>query len=1127
MKTGFHRLIKLGAPAPWAALPMRWLDARRQAAYTGRACAEALARGRVSRNAAAHCSRQPTCDPTDIGYAMRIITHTPMSIVRQLLAGTVVTALLLGLLAPAHSAQAAKAPYDPSLYDAMEYRLIGPYRGGRSGTVTGIPGDRDTYYFGSVGGGVWKSEDGGSQWFNVSDGFFGGSVGAVAVAESDPNVIYVGLGEKTVRGNVSSNFGVWKSTDAGKTWTFLGLEETRHIGRIRVHPQNPDIVYVAAMGDLWQPSEARGVYKSTDGGASWEKILYANEDAGAVDLVLSPGNPRILYASTWNVRRTPYSLSSGGPGSDLWKSTDSGRTWQKLTELPNMPDAPRGIIGVTVSPVNPERVWALIEARDGGVFRSDDGGGSWEKINSDRALRSRAWYYTRIIADSQNENTVYVMNVSYAKSTDGGRTFSLHRAPHGDHHDLWIDPDDNQRMIIADDGGAQVSTDGGDSWSTYHNQPTAQFYRIATDDHFPYRIYGAQQDNSSIRILHRSDGIAITEDDWEVTAGGESAYHAIDPQNNDIVYGGNYKGYLYRYNHGNNQRRSINVWPLNPAGSGVEVMKYRFNWNFPTFFSQHDPERLYAFSHRVHVSTTEGQNWETISPDLTRAIPETLKSSGGPITQDNTGVEFYATILTATESPHEQGVLWTGSDDGLIHLTRDDGKTWSDVTPPDAPEMLMWNSIDIHPTEPGGAYVAGTLYKTGDFAPYLYKTTDYGKSWKKITRGIDPMHFTRVLRADPGRAGLLYSGTEYGMYISFDDGANWHPFQLNLPEVPITDLAVRDRNLIVATQGRSFWIIDDLSPLHQLEDAVAEADVHLFAPKPSYRLRSSGRGERNPLLEGENHPDGVMLYYYLAEAPAAGSSVSLEILEADGTLIKRFASDASDKKLSLEASAGANLFVWDMRYPDAVSFEGLILYSANTRGPRAVPGTYRARLSVGGQSVEQTFEILKDPRVDTTIAGLQAQFDFLIAVRDKLSEAHQAVIDIRRLRTDLDYLGGKLRGKLEAEPGGNAQTADILQAIATLREEITVIENNLHETRNEAYQDPLNFGIKLNNRLAYLATHESAGDFPPTDQAEAYRREVSAQIDAELSALETLLAERLPAINQMVRAQGVEILSAP
>ncbi len=1032
--------------------------------------------------------------------------------------GALLLSFLLTSVALGAPRDASAEAFAPALYDAIEYRLVGPYRGGRSATVTGVPGDRSTYYFGSVGGGVWKTTDGGAKWRNVSDGFFGGSVGAVAVSESDPNVLYVGLGEKTIRGNVSSNFGVWKSTDAGKNWRFIGLEDTRHIGRIRVHPTNPDIVYVAAMGDLWQSSDARGVYKSTDGGETWRRVLFANQDAGAVDLVLQPGNARILYASTWNVRRTPHSLSSGGPGSDLWKSTDAGETWEKLTDLPGLPSAPRGIIGVTVSPANPERVWAIIEAEDGGVFRSDDAGESWKKLNSDRALRSRAWYYTRIIADSQNENRVYVMNVSYGVSEDGGKTFSLHRAPHGDHHDLWIDPEDNARMIIADDGGAQVSTDAGASWTTYHNQPTAQFYRIATDDHFPYRIYGAQQDNSSIRIAHRgSNGAAITERDWEVTAGGESAYHAIDPTNPDVVYGGNYKGYLYRFDHGNDQRRSVNVWPLNPAGSGVEVMKYRFNWNFPTFFSHHDPKRLYAFSHRVHVSTTEGQNWDTISPDLTRAIPDTLVSSGGLITQDNTGVEYYATILTANESPLEAGVLWTGSDDGLLHVTRDDGETWQDVTPRGAPERIMWNSIDVHPTQAGGAYVAGTLYKAGDFTPYLYRTTNYGRTWTQITDGIDPLHFTRVVRADPDRAGLLYAGTEYGMYVSFDDGEHWQSFQLNLPEVPITDLQVRDRNLIVATQGRSFWIIDDLSPLHQLENFVAEADFHLFQPKPSYRMRS-GRGRRDPLLDGQNHPAGVMFYFNVDGDAREGDGVRLEILEADGTLVKRFASDAEGDEPSLDVDAGANLFVWDMRYPDALSFDGLILYSSNTRGPLAVPGTYRARLSIGNDSVEQTFEILPDPRIDSSIADLQAQFDFLIAVRDKLSEAHQAVIDVRTVRADLDYLEGKLD---EAAP------QSLREAIALLRHEMTIIENNIHETRNEAYQDPLNFGIKLNNRLAYLATHEAAGDFPPTDQAVAYQAEVSAQIDAEIAALDALFEDRIPDINRLLGVQGVSVLGRP
>lgn len=1005
--------------------------------------------------------------------------------------------------------------YDEKLYNKIEYRLIGPFRGGRSCTVAGVPGDPNVYYFGSVGGGVWKSMDGGNTYQNISDGFFGGSVGSIAIAPSDPNVIYVGLGEKTVRGNVSSNFGVWKSTDAGETWTFIGLEKTMHIGRVRVHPKDPDIVYVAAMGDLWKPSEERGVFKTIDGGATWEKVLFANEDAGAVDLILEPGNPRVIYASTWNVRRTPYSFSSGGPGSDLWKSTDAGKTWKKLTDLPNMPASPRGIIGVTVSPVNPKRVWALIEANDGGVFRSDDAGKTWKKINENRALRSRAWYYTRIYADSQNEDMVYVMNVSYAVSKDGGENFSLHNAPHGDHHDLWIDPDNNQRMIIGDDGGAQVSNDAGENWSTYYNQPTAQFYRIETDNSFPYRIYSAQQDNTSVRIYHRTAGNSISEKDWEITAGGESAWHAVDPKNDNIVYGGNYKGYLYRFDHETQQRRYINVWPLNPAGSGVEVMKYRFNWNFPIMFSKHEPEKLYAFSNHVHVSTNEGQTWETISPDLTRNDPATLKSSGGPITQDNTGVEFYANIFTIMESPHEKGVLWTGSDDGLLNLTKDGGKNWINVTPPDAPKWIMWNSIDPHPSNPGGAYIAGTMYKSGDFTPYLYKTTDYGQTWTKITNGIEAKDFTRVVRADPKKEGLLYAGTEYGMYISFDDGASWKPFQLNLPIVSITDLKFKDNNLIVATQGRSFWIIDDLTPLHQLSETVAKSDFYLYKPKDSYRMRTAnGRG--NMKLEGKNHPDGVMMYFYVKDKPDSTFTATLEVTEPNGKVIKKYDYKAKDPKEKLAINEGMNLFLWDMHYPDAVSFPGLILYSSNTKGPLAVPGNYKAKLTVNGESVEQDFKILIDPRIKSTQDDLQAQFDFLIEVRDKLSEAHQAVIDIRKIKKDIDYLKEKL--------GDDAAYQEIISKAEELKKDLTVIENNIHETRNQAYQDPLNFGIKLNNRLAFLATHESAGDFRPSDQGVAYKKEVSDQIDKELSDYKSTVDEGIGELNKMIKENSIDFI---
>ncbi|MFK7953213.1 MAG: WD40/YVTN/BNR-like repeat-containing protein, partial [Ekhidna sp.] len=660
--------------------------------------------------------------------------------------------------------------YDKALYEGMQWRNIGPFRGGRSAAVTGVPGKANLYYMGVTGGGVFRTNDAGGTWENISDGFFGGSIGAVAVSEWDNNVIYVGGGEVTVRGNVSSGWGMWKSVDAGATWTEAGLKNSRHIPRVRIHPKNPDLVYAAVMGDLYKSSSERGVYRSKDGGKSWEKVLFVNADAGAVDLTFDPNNPRILYASTWRIRRTPYSLESGGEGSALWKSTDGGDTWKNISKNEGLPGGTWGISGVTVSPVNSNRVWMILENKDGGVYRSDDAGKTWSMINKERKLRQRAWYYTRIYADTQDEDGVYVMNVRYHKSTDGGKTYKTYNAPHGDHHDLWIAPENNQRMVIADDGGAQVSFDAGENWSTYENQPTSQFYRVTTDDAFPYRIYGAQQDNSAIRINHRSDGWFIGENDWESTAGGESAHLAVDPNNNDVVYGGSYDGFLTRVNHETNEVRAINVWPDNPMGHGAEGFKYRFQWNFPIVVSPHNGDKVYAASNQLHVTTNAGQTWEIISPDLTRNDPSKLKSSGGPITQDNTSVEYYCTIFAVAESTHEEGVIWTGSDDGLIHITRDGGENWTNVTPAGMPEWMMINSVEIDPFNKGGLYVAGTKYKSGDYTPYLYKTSNYGQSWTKITSGIPSEHFTRVLRADPMKQGLLYAGTEAGMYVSFDDG---------------------------------------------------------------------------------------------------------------------------------------------------------------------------------------------------------------------------------------------------------------------------------------------------------------------------------------------------------------------
>ncbi|WP_420592745.1 WD40/YVTN/BNR-like repeat-containing protein [Robiginitalea biformata] len=995
--------------------------------------------------------------------------------------------------------------FPESLYSSMEYRLVGPFRGGRSAAVTGVPGKPNLFYFGATGGGVWRTQDGGRTWENISDGYFGGSIGAVEIAASDPNVIYVGGGEKTVRGNVSSGYGVWKSVDAGKTWQEAGLAKSRHIPRLKVHPKNPDVVFAAVLGNIYKPTQERGVYKSTDGGETWRKVLFANEQAGAVDLTFDPTNPRILYASTWRVQRTPYSLSSGGDGSALWKSTDSGETWTEISKNDGFPTDTLGIIGVAVSPVNSQRVFAIVENKDkGGLYRSEDGGETWKQINDDRNLRQRAWYYTRVYADTQDEDVVYVLNVRYHKSSDGGKTFETFNAPHGDHHDLWIAPEDPQRMIIGDDGGAQVSYDGGTTWSTYYNQPTAQFYRVTTDNAFPYRIYAAQQDNSTVRIRHRSDGFGIGEEDWEPTAGGESAHIAVDPENDNIVYGGSYGGFLTRVNHDAQTVRAINVWPDNPMGYGAEGMKYRFQWNFPIIFSRHDPNKLYTFSNHVHMSTNEGQSWELLSPDLTRNDPDKLVSSGGPITQDNTGVEYYCTIFAANESPLKEGLLWVGSDDGLIHISRDGGQNWENVTPPNMPEWSMVNSIDPSYFDEGTAYVAATRYKLGDFKPYLYKTTDYGQSWTEITSGIDPEHFTRVVREDPKRKGLLYAGTETGMYISFDDGASWKPFQLNLPVVPITDLTIKDNNLIVATQGRSLWILDDLTVLHQLDDAKRSASSILYKPKDAYRTKGGARSTPS-LTEGQNHPNGVVTHFYMKDFTEK-DSVALTYTTMAGDTLANFSTYASENDKKLKVEKGGNTHVWDTEGKGAKRLPGMILWWANLSGPKAVPGSYQVHLMANGETQTQPFRIVPDPRAEATVADMQKQHDFITAVNETVDRAHQSIEKIRKVNDQLDAFMKQYKG--------NEATEELVEKAKEMKEGFGEIEKALYQTQNRSGQDPLNFPIRLTNKLAHLNSLVSLDDFPPTEQDIAVQQELSREIETQLSAFDKMVDEEITAFNK-------------
>ncbi|MGH9360320.1 MAG: WD40/YVTN/BNR-like repeat-containing protein, partial [Thermoanaerobaculia bacterium] len=1036
--------------------------------------------------------------------------------------------LLVPLVAPAAAAPKPTS-IDPRLFESLRWREVGPYRGGRCAAVAGIPQQRDVYYFGATGGGVWKTTDGGRSWKSVSDGWFGGSIGAVAVSEWDPNVVYVGGGEKTVRGNVSHGEGVWKSTDAGKSWKHVGLADSRHIPRLRIHPRDPDLVYAAVLGHLFGPSDMRGVYRSRNGGKSWERVLFVNRDAGAVDLILDPTNPRVLYATTWRVRRRPWTLESGGAGSGIWKSSDGGDTWRELSKKPGLPKGTLGIIGIAVSPSDPQNLYAIVEAEEGGVFRSRDGGESWTQTSDSRDLRQRAWYYTRIYADPKDADTVYVLNVQFHKSKDGGKSFTAIRVPHGDNHDLWIDPGDPRRMIESNDGGANVSTDGGETWTPQDNQPTAQFYRVSTDTAFPYRLLGGQQDNSAVRIRNRALGRGIGPRDWEPTAGGESGWIAADPDDPDVVYGGSYGGYLERVDHERQQYRLIDPWPDNPMGAGAAELKVRFQWNYPIFFSPHDGDTLYAAANVLFRSTDEGASWQAISPDLTRNDKTKMGPSGGPITKDNTSVEYYGTIFTAAESPHEPGVLWTGSDDGLIHLSRDAGATWQNVTPKAMPEWIQINSLEASPHEKGGLYVAATMYKHDDVRPSLWKTADDGKSWTRIDRGIAADHFTRVVRADPARRGLLYAGTERGVYVSFDDGGSWQPLQLNLPVVPVTDLAVKDGDLAAATQGRGFWILGDLSPLHALAGEVTGKRAHLLAPRPALRLIGA-EGEPTPgPNQGTNAPNGLVVHYWLDQPEE--TEVRLEFLDGQGKLVRAFAGKVAARKKKpwekgeepaaapageglapaekskgpeaavpgaketpqatgattpaevgeekeeaaekeeeekqkeakakeekkkkkekkdktvgeLTASPGMNRFVWDLRYPDAADFEGMILWGGGIYGPRAVPGSYQVRLTAGKEVLTAPFEIRPDPRATATQADLEAQLAFLLGVRDKLSQVHREIGRIRAVRAELDELEGQLgEEKPEDEP--------IRKAIEGIRETTKSVEEALYQTKNRSSQ---------------------------------------------------------------------------
>ncbi len=1002
----------------------------------------------------------------------------------------------------------------------LQYRSIGPFRGGRVTAVAGIPNQPNVYYFGATGGGVYKTTDGGVNWSPVSDNYFKtGSVGAIGIAESDPNVIYVGMGESPVRGNVSHGDGVYKSVDAGKSWKHIGLGDTRQIGRVRVHPKNPDVVYVAAMGHLWAANQERGVFRTKDGGKTWEKTLFRSDKAGAFDLILDPSNPNVIYATTWQIKRTPYSLESGGEGSAIYKSMDGGDTWTDISKNRGLPSGVLGKIGITVSPVNPNRLWAMVESKQSGLYRSDDGGENWQMVSNNPSLTQRPWYYFRVYADTKELDTVYVLNVGFHKSIDGGRTFSNIGVPHSDNHDLWIAPENNQRMINGNDGGANASNDGGQNW-TEQDQATAQFYRVAVDNDFPYNIYGAQQDNSTVKIPSRTADFGILETHWYDVGGGESGWIAPHPENSNLIFAGSYGGFLTRYDHRSGQTRNVNVYPDNPMGAGAEAMKYRFQWNFPILFSPHQTDGkypLYAGGNMLFRSMDEGQSWQAISPDLTRNDKSKQGTSGGPLTQDNTSVEYYCTIFTVSESPITPGVIWAGSDDGLVHVTRDGGKNWENVTPKEMPEWIRINSIEASPNEAGTAYFAATAYKSDDYRPYIYKTTDYGQSWKKIVNGIANDAFTRVVREDPNRKGLLYAGTETGMYYSANDGENWQSLRLNLPVTPITDLAVhkREKDLVVATQGRSFYVLDNLPVLHQMADA-EKAGTFLFKPEDAYRTASGGGFFQLPAGApiGANPPSGAVINYYLKDKPK--QDISIEFLDASGASVRKFSSTVPREgtptpppapgQAPVPMEVGLNRFIWNYRLPNATGLPGLIMWGGSLNGPRIVPGNYQVRFSVDGKVVgTEPFVLKADPRIATTQAEFQKQYDFLLQSRNKLTATHEAILEVRDVRTQLEALSARLK----------PDQKELKDKAADIIKKVTAVEEELMQTKIKSSQDALNFPIKLNNKLAAVSSTVDGGDYPPTNQAYDVYNDLVGKIDAQLAILARIKAEDIAAFNKM------------
>jgi photosystem II stability/assembly factor-like uncharacterized protein len=1059
---------------------------------------------------------------------------------------------------------------DKGPWKGLQYRLVGPFRGGRVVAVSGVVGQDNVYYFGAVAGGVWKTTDGGLNWKPVFDKQKDASpaIGAIAVSESDPNVIYVGTGEACIRGNIVGGNGVYKSIDAGKTWKFVGLADTHAIGRIAVNPRNPDIAFVAALGHPFGDNEERGIFRTQDGGKTWQKVLYKDAKTGGIDVVFDPSNSNILFAALWQAKRTPWSLDSGGPGSGLYRSIDGGTSWKELKGH-GLPEGILGRIGVTVSGANPNRVWAVMEAEKGGIYRSDDGGDSWSLLTDDHRFRQRAWYYSHIFADPKSADTVYILNTAAYRSNDGGKTFSRVRAPHGDNHALWIDPTNPKRLINGNDGGATISIDGGDTWSTVYNQPTAQFYHVITDNRFPYYIYGAQQDNSTVGIASASVDGSIDRPDWYDVGGGESGYIAPDPSDPEIVYAGSYGGEITRYDHRTGEEQAINPWPVNPIGWAAGDVKHRFQWTEPIAFSPHDSKTMYFAGEVLFKTIDGGMSWTIISPDLTRNDKSKQASSGGPITKDNTGVEVYDTIFSVVESPVQKDLIWAGTDDGLVQLTRDGGQHWENVTPKAMPDWGTVSMIEASSRDAGTAYLAVERHKSDDFAPYVFKTTDFGKTWSKLVAGLPANGYVHAVRVDPRRPGLLFAGTEQGVFVSFNDGALWQLLQLNLPISPVNDLVIKNTDLVVATHGRSFWVLDDITPLEQYDDSIPQQEAHLFTPAAANHtvFRSSSFAAS----AGKNPPTGAVINYWLkaslkkpdqakpqasavaegapekSEVTAAASSsdakkndadsseapkIMLEILDSSGKVIRKYppkkeetGNDNNDEEDffsrganadSLPADAGLNRFVWDLRYEGATKVPKAPLWGGSTDGPKALPGAYQVRLTVLGKSYTAPVEIKADPRLKISQEDLAKQFDLLLKIRDKVTETDDAIIQIRDLRGQINAINTRLkndpRAKVMADDG------------KALDKKMTVVEEALIQTKAKSGQDVLNFPVRLNNDLVALTGVVGSADSAPTKQSYEVFDMLSKLVDEQLAKWKAILSTDVAAYNNLVKQQEVPAL---